>query len=53
VIAGIDNSTAGSLFVSGSIRAENEIDSITIKGSLIGNATTNGFTSAIISARLT
>jgi hypothetical protein len=51
VIAGIDNSTAGELFSSGTIGADNDIDSITIKGSLIGNATANGLSRAIISAR--
>jgi hypothetical protein len=51
VIAGIDNSTMGELSNCGTIRANNDIDTITIKGSLIGNATTNGISLAIISAR--
>src|SRR5262249_11296765 len=49
-IAGIDDSTGGSLTKNASIRAGNSIGAVVVKGSLIGNATANGLSRVIISA---
>jgi hypothetical protein len=51
IIAGIDDSTAGDLQLNASIRAEESIGSLTVKGSLIGNLGSNGDARVIISAR--
>ncbi|HEX3150029.1 MAG TPA: hypothetical protein VHR66_18275 [Gemmataceae bacterium] len=51
IITGIDNSTVGSLTKNGSVRAANDIGSITVTGSVIGNVGPNGASTAIISAR--
>jgi len=51
LIAGIDNSITLDLFHNGSIRVIDDIGAITVKGSLIGHSTSNGFSPVIISAR--
>jgi hypothetical protein len=52
IISGIDTSTGGDLFTNGSIRADDDIGSLTVKGSLIGHRNTGtGATPVIISAR--
>jgi hypothetical protein len=51
IIAGIDNSTGGSLTKNASIRAGDDIGAIVVKGSLIGNVTAEGASPVIISAR--
>lgn len=51
VIAGIDDSAGGALTANASIRAGDDLGSLAVKGSLIGNAAPNGTTPVIISAR--
>src|SRR5439155_1701118 len=50
IISGIDDSS-GSLNYNASIRAHNDIGSLTVKGGLIGNVTAKGASPVIISAR--
>ncbi len=49
IISGIDDSN-GALTTNATIRADNDIGSLTVKGGLIGNKSTNGFSPVIISA---
>jgi hypothetical protein len=51
IISGADTSTAGSLTSNASIRAEDDVGSVTVTGSLIGNSNANGDSPVIISAR--
>ena len=50
IITGLDNSTGGGLSANASIRAQADIVSLTVTGSVIGRSTTNGTTPVIISA---
>jgi hypothetical protein len=50
IITGIDDSTAGSLTDNASVRAGYDIGSLTVKGSLVGNASPNGVTLVTIAA---
>ncbi len=50
IIAGVDNSTGGDLNMNAGVRAGFDIGALTVKGSLIGSATPNGITHAVITA---
>jgi hypothetical protein len=51
IVTGIDSSTAGSLSENASIRVNDDIGPIIVKGSLIGHATADGSNVVCISAR--
>ena len=51
IIAGLDDSTTGALFKNASIRVNDDIGPITVKGSLIGRANDRGDSLVIIQAR--
>jgi hypothetical protein len=51
IIAGVDSSASGVLTESGSVIAGDDIGSLAVKGSLIGNITANGVSRVVISAR--
>jgi hypothetical protein len=51
IIAGADTSTAGGLLRCGAIRAMNQIGSLTVRGSIIGNVNPLGESRVVISAR--
>jgi hypothetical protein len=51
IIAGSDDSTGGSLTRNASIRAGDDLGSLTVRGSLVGNAGSHGDSFVIISAR--
>jgi hypothetical protein len=51
VVSGTDNSTAGDLTKNASIRANDDIGPIVVKGSLVGNVAVNGLSPVVISAR--
>jgi hypothetical protein len=51
IISGVDTSTAGSLTNDATIRAGNDLGSVTVRGSLVGNSNPNGDSPVIISAR--
>jgi hypothetical protein len=51
IIAGLDDSTAGALFKNASIRVNDDIGAITVKGSLVGRTNDRGDSMVIIQAR--
>jgi hypothetical protein len=51
IIAGVDTSTGGSLTKNASIRATDDIGSITVKGAIVGNVNPNGVSLVVISGR--
>jgi hypothetical protein len=51
IIAGLDDSAVGELVRNASIRAGDDLGSLSVKGSLIGNVSLNGTSPVIISAR--
>jgi hypothetical protein len=51
IISGTDNSIAGHLFQCAMVRAHDDIGSLTVNGSIIGNATANSPSLVVISAR--
>jgi hypothetical protein len=51
IVSGIDASTGGSLVDNASIRAHNDIGSVTVGGSLLGNLSADGDSPVVIAAR--
>jgi hypothetical protein len=51
IVAGVDDSTAGALFKNASIRVNDDIGAITVKGSLVGRTNDRGDSKVIIQAR--